>query len=62
MDEIQYHADNALVAHTGNTKERKVLKIHRGGFPLFPDYSRVGSENQIGGLIGSRRRPDFWLS
>jgi hypothetical protein len=29
MDEIQYHADNALVAHTGNTKERRVLKRHR---------------------------------
>jgi len=44
---------------TGSSKERKVLKTRSREFLLFPDCSResyVGSENQIGGRIKSRRR------
>ncbi len=45
--------DSETQALTRSVKERKVFKTHSREFLSFPDCSRVGSVNQIGGRIGN---------
>jgi hypothetical protein len=42
-----------IQALTRSSMERKVLETCSREFVLFPDYSRVGPENQIGGRVGN---------